>query len=141
MRARLVAVFAVVAIGCGSSAAPTPTETVCPNPDPNTLTYDNFGQQFSEQYCVACHSSTLPRSQRNGAPLFHDFDSLISIVQVGNHIDEQAGFGPAAENEFMPPKRCPATPGEPLTVDCPQPTEQERRDLALWIACESQRPH
>lgn len=127
---------------CGANGPPpTPTLAVCPTPDPNTLTYDNFGQSFAEQYCVRCHSSSLSRAQRNGAPLFHDFDSLIGMVQVSNHIDEQAGFGPAAENAFMPPDRCPAEPGGPLAIACPKPTEQERRDLALWIACEILRPH
>ena len=49
-------------------------------------------------YCMSCHSSQLPRSQRHGAPLYHDFDSLLGVVQVANHIDQQSGIGPAAEN-------------------------------------------
>jgi hypothetical protein len=137
---RAICLLACVACSGGGSK-PTPTEAVCPDPDPMSLTYDNFGRDFAERYCVACHSSTLPRSQRNGAPLFHDFDSLIGMVQVANHIDEEAGFGPAAENEFMPPERCPSTPGGSLDIDCPRPTDQERRDLAAWLACEINRPH
>ena len=125
---------------CGADPIPTPTETVCPDPDPNTLTYDNFGRAFVESYCVRCHSSTLSRAQRNGAPLFHDFDSLIGIVQVANHVDEQAGSGPAATNTLMPPDRCPEVPGGPLAIACPQPTAQERSDLAAWLACEVNRP-
>ena len=127
--------------GCGADAMPTPTKTVCPTPDPNSITYDNFGQTFMVDYCVQCHASTLPRAQRNGAPLFHDFDDLIGIVQVANHIDEQAGVGPAASNHFMPPSRCPETPGGPLAIACPQPTDDERRQLAEWVACEPDRPH
>ncbi|MBA3819528.1 MAG: hypothetical protein H0X17_11595 [Deltaproteobacteria bacterium] len=126
--------------GCGSSA-PTPTETVCPDPDPNTLTYDNFGTSFMDRYCIHCHASGLTRSMRNGAPLYHDFDTLRGVLQTPGHIDEQAGSGPAAENMFMPPDRCPSTPGGPLDTDCAQPTAEERRNLALWIACEVDRPH
>jgi hypothetical protein len=127
-------------IGCGSEV-PTPTETVCPDPDPNTLTYENFGTTFMEKYCLHCHASALPRSQRNGAPLFHDFDDLQGIFVVAGHIDEQAGIGPAASNSFMPPSRCPETPGGPLAIDCVQPTDEERRQLAEWLACEVDRPH
>ena len=130
-----------ILVACGSGGTPTPTETACPSPDPNTLTYDNFGQRFMADYCLHCHASTLPRAQRNGAPLFHDFDELIGIVQVAGHIDEQAGIGPAASNHFMPPERCPETPGGALAIDCPQPTDDERRQLAEWIACEIDRPH
>ena len=50
--------------GCGADAMPTPTKTVCPTPDPNSITYDNFGQTFMVDYCVQCHASTLPRATR-----------------------------------------------------------------------------
>ncbi len=128
-------------VACGGDS-PTATEAVCPDPDPNTLTYDNFGMQFMTDYCIACHDSMLTkRSERNGAPLFHDFDSLIGVVQVQNHIDEQSGFGPAAENTFMPPSRCPSVAGGPLDLDCKRPTDEERRKLADWLACEKNRTH
>ena len=125
---------------CGGGV-PTPTGTVCPDPDPLDLTYDNFGMQFMATYCTMCHASTLPHSQRNGAPLYHDFDSLEGIMRVPDHIDEQAGAGPDATNTFMPPSKCPATPGAALSVSCKKPTEAERQQLAKWIACERQRPH
>ncbi len=135
---RLIGMFVVAA--CGSGASPTATETLCPDPDPNTVTYASFGEQFMTSYCLQCHTSELPRSMRNGAPLFHDFDTLLGVVQVWNHIDQQAGFGPAAENTFMPPKRCPSVPGGKLDRDCRQPTDDERRKLADWLACEKDRP-
>ena len=84
-------ILALLIVGCGGGDSPTPTETVCPSPDPQTVTYDNFGQTFMADYCTQCHASTLPRAQRNGAPLFRDFDDLIGIVQDANHIDEQIG--------------------------------------------------
>lgn len=131
----------VVLIGCGTHARPTPTETVCPDPDPLTLTYDNFGMKFFTDYCLMCHAEALTRSERNGAPLFHDFDTLEFVMRFPDHIDEQAGSGPAADNRFMPPPRCPADPGGPLAIDCKQPTEEERQQLAEWLACEINRPH
>ena len=126
---------------CGGSGTPTATGTVCPSPDPQSLTYDNFGAQFMIDYCTMCHARALPRSQRNGAPLYHDFDTLLGVMQVQNHIDSQTGYGPEAENEFMPPERCPSEPGGAIAIDCRQPSADERRQLAEWLACEKDRPH
>ncbi|MDB4956918.1 MAG: uncharacterized protein JWO36_4487 [Myxococcales bacterium] len=125
----------------GCPASPTPTGTVCPDPDPNTLTYDNFGKSFMTRYCTWCHDSHLLHSQRNGAPIYHDFDTLLGVLEVPDHIDQETGIGPKASNYFMPGSRCPSVAGGPLDKDCNQPTDQERRDLALWIACERKRPH
>ncbi|HEY5952351.1 MAG TPA: hypothetical protein VIV40_42930 [Kofleriaceae bacterium] len=135
---RFVAIIFVVA-ACGPS--PQPTGTVCPDPDPLTLTYDNFGRDFMTKYCTWCHKSDLPRSQRNGAPLYHDYDSLLGVLETPDHIDEQAGFGPDAQNEFMPPDKCPSTPGGAATTNCAKPTAEERTKLAEWIACERNRSH
>ncbi len=126
-------------VGCGGS--PTPTGTVCPDPDPGTLTYDNFGKPFMDKYCTWCHAKDIPRSNRNGAPIYHDYDTLLGVLQTPDHIDEQAGSGPKASNDFMPPDRCPSTPGGAISVDCAQPTEKERQQLSEWIACERNRPH
>lgn len=123
------------------SDKPTPTGAMCPSPDPGTLTYENFGKPFMDKYCTWCHDSTLPRSQRNGAPLFHDFDTLLGVLEVQNHIDEQAGIGPDASNHFMPPSRCPTTIGGALSIDCVKPSDEERRNLAIWLACEADRTH
>jgi hypothetical protein len=133
-------VLLFVLAACGGDS-PTPTGTECPSPDPMTLTYDNFGRDFMQRYCIVCHDSSLTRSMRNGAPLYHDFDTLIGVLQVSNHVDEQAGSGPNASNDFMPPSRCPSTKGGALDTDCARPTEEERKNLALWIACEKNRTH
>ncbi len=131
--------FLILLAACPST--PTPTGTVCPDPDPMTLTYDNFGKPFMTKYCTWCHDSHLTLSHRNGAPLYHDFDTLLGILEVPDHIDEQAGYGPKAHNDFMPGARCPSTPGGPLDTNCQQPTAEERTNLALWLACERNRPH
>ena len=135
----LVLSFALVA--CTNTAIPTPTKAVCPTPDPGTLTWDNFGQKFMADYCTACHSSALSHSQRNGAPLYHDFDSLLGVLEVVDHIDEQTGYGPDAKNNFMPPDRCPSTVGGGLDTNCMKPTVEERTKLATWLACERNRSH
>jgi hypothetical protein len=132
---------------------------VCPTPDPLTYGYTaaetpgctgsagdcNFGHDFMFKYCTNCHESTLPLSKRNGAPLFHDFDSLLGVLEVPDHIDEQTGFGPKAHNTFMPGAgtdgRCPSVAGGSLDENCPEPTDQERTTLSQWIACERLRSH
>lgn len=147
------AILGVLLVAC-TSGHPTPTGTVCPTPDPTAMGYDTafdpgcspadtsgacFGKQFMDKYCIQCHDSKLPISERNGAPFLHDFDTLEGVMRVTNHIDEQTGIGPDAENHFMPPKSCPSTPGGPLDTDCAQPTDDERTQLALWIACAVER--
>ena len=123
------------------TSTPTSTETVCPDPDPGEPTWDDFGQAFMADYCTLCHDSHLTHSQRNGAPLYHDYDTLLGVLETPDHIDQQTGIGPAATNRFMPPTRCPKQPGGKLAVDCVQPTDDQRRELAMWIACERLRPH
>lgn len=120
---------------------PTATRTVCPTPDPDALTWDNFGQKFMADYCTVCHSSTLSHAQRNGAPLYHDYDTLMGVLEIPDHIDQYAGSGPAAQNSAMPPSECPSVPGGPLNRDCRQPSEAERANLSMWLACERLRPH
>lgn len=109
--------------GCCShdeSVLGPPTQATCP--PASTLTYASFGQQLMTNYCTRCHSSSLTGEARMGAPDFHDFDTLIGVQQVAEHIDEVAGSGPAATNEAMPPNGA-------------KPTLEERQKLAEWIAC------
>ncbi len=98
-----------------------PTESVCP--PASTLTYENFGKPFMEAYCTDCHSSELTGADRHGAPSFHDFDTVFGIRAVSEHVDETTAIGPAAANRSMPPR------GD-------RPTDDERRLLGEWIACE-----
>ena len=104
-----------------SSVFGPPTESVCP-PGGTTLTYNNFAKPFMIEYCTRCHSSELVGAQRNGAPSFHDFDTLFGIKAVSDHVDETTASGPAATNEGMP-------------QDGPKPTKSEREMLGEWIAC------
>jgi hypothetical protein len=131
----------LVLIACTDTQLPTPTQTVCPSPE-TSLTWDNFGQKFMADYCTACHDSSLTRAaQRNGAPQYHDYDTLVGVLEIPDHIDQYAGSGPAAHNTQMPPGRCPSVKGGSLNIDCPKPTDEERTNLSLWLACEVGRPH
>jgi hypothetical protein len=144
-----VLLLTLVLVGCGGGANPTSTGTTCADPDPitgtTTATWDNFGHDFMFKYCTNCHSSTLTNSHRNGAPIYHDFDTLLGVLEVSNHIDQQTGWGPDAHNNFMPGDgtggRCPSVAGGSLDEACLEPTSAERTTLAVWIACETQRPH
>lgn len=108
--------------GCGEEEAlfGPPTASVCP--PTSTLTYESFGKPFMEAYCTRCHSSELTGAARNGAPSFHDFDTLFGIQAVSDHIDETTASGPDATNSSMPP-------------DGAEPTLAERQQLGEWIAC------
>ena len=109
------------AISCGGDALyGPPTQSACPQG--STLTYDNFGKPFMEMYCTECHSSQRRGAERQGAPSFHDFDTLFGIKAVADHIDETTAAGPAATNRGMPPQS-------------PYPSQREREQLGEWIAC------
>lgn len=117
----IAAGLAAALAGCSDHAHEgEPTGSTCP-PN-NTLTYDNFAAPFMASYCTRCHASTLSGPDRNGAPLFHDFDTEVGILNVADHVDEMAAAGPDAVNTLMPP-------------DGDQPTEEERRQLGQWLAC------
>lgn len=116
-----LALAAVLLAGCDDYVLfGPPTETACP--PSSTLTYESFGKEFMEDYCTKCHDSDLRGSDRNGAPSFHDFDTVFGIRAVSNHIDETAAAGPAAINEGMP-------------REAPFPTLDERYQLGEWVAC------
>lgn len=117
------------AVGCSSSeddhhgggaAVGVDTKAACPTPQ--TATYQNFGQQFMEKYCLRCHSAKVQGAARQGAPGDHNFDTQDEVQGTRAHIDQKAGSGPASTNTDMP-------------RNDPRPTLDERKKLAEWIAC------
>ncbi len=124
-RARSVLALAAalaLAAGCSDDAPlfGPPTESAC-QPG-SALTYDSFGRKFMEDYCIRCHHSELRGAARNGAPSFHDYDTVFGVRATDDHIDFTTASGPAATNTSMPP-------------DGPMPSLEERRQLGEWIAC------
>jgi hypothetical protein len=144
MRCELAAVGVFAAIAACGGPVPTPTGATC---DPS-LTWGNFGHDFMFAYCTNCHNSAFPTAndpRRHGAPWAHDFDTLLGVWETALHVDEQAGWGPRAHNSFMPGAgtggRCPSQLGGPLDEACPQPSNQERVQLAQWMACMENHPY
>lgn len=141
---RSIALFMCVALAACATDKPTPTGATCPDPNNPQFTWANFGSDFMCHYCTNCHDSSLALDRRNGAPLFHDLDSLLGVMQVMVHTDEQAAFGPKAHNTFMPGAgtggRCPSMLGGSLDEDCLEPTAEERTNLGVFLACEKERP-
>ena len=112
-------------VACGSSGDDgTFTESVCPPTDPPT--YANFGQTFMESYCTECHDSAKTGTLRQGAPATIDFDTLPKLRMSTSLIDKQAAIGPAAANRIMPPSSSTMS----------KPTDDQRRRLGEFIACE-----
>ena len=103
--------------GCGGGGG-APTEATC---DPR-LTWDNFGADFTRKYCTKCHATTVDGGERRGAPGDHNYDTREGFAQDLDHVDAAAAFGPAAENDSMPPYG-------------PSPTQLEREQLGQWVAC------
>lgn len=127
----LVFTFALILASCseGSDSDPaseegtsgTATGAVCA--DSSALTYESFGSGFMTMYCTRCHSAALSGPARSKAPLGHDFDTLAGVLAMAEHIDTNAAGGPRAVNRTMPPSGS-------------MPTDEERRQLGAWIACE-----
>jgi uncharacterized membrane protein len=103
--------------GCGGGQE---TGVTCPTD--NTLTYENFGQNFIGAYCLRCHNSALSGSARHGAPTDLNFNTIESIQAEAKEIDKEAGASATITNQDMPP-------------DGSMPTVDERRQLSQWLAC------
>lgn len=94
-------------------------------PSDSTLTYDNFGKQFMENYCLRCHSTSVTGDARHDAPDDHNFDTIDDIQLLAPHIDQLAGSGPDSTNEKMP-------------ASGDKPSLEERQKLSEWLACGAQ---
>jgi uncharacterized membrane protein len=74
-------------------------------------------------YCTDCHAADLAADERHGAPLDHNLDSEIALIQYPLHVTDFAGAGPLGVNTAMPPE------------GSPQPTVSERHKLAAFLTC------
>ncbi|PTL83834.1 hypothetical protein [Vitiosangium sp. GDMCC 1.1324] len=116
--AALCGAAVLVLAGCGESTGPT--GATCPSG--STLTAQNFGNAFMNQYCNRCHSSTLSGAARQDAPPGVDFDTLEGVRREAKDIDAWSGSGPDRTNTEMPPNGS-------------MPTTEERKKLSEWLAC------
>ncbi|HEY5952646.1 MAG TPA: hypothetical protein VIV40_44410 [Kofleriaceae bacterium] len=120
---RLLALLFVATTACAS----TPSGSTCP-PDPtNVPTYDTFGREFMETYCISCHSATA--TDRHGAPSDQNYDTEEDVRKHAADIDAEAAAGPNAMNTSMPDLSGPVHA---------QPTNAEREMLGQFLACEQQ---
>jgi hypothetical protein len=102
----LIALFGAPA--CGGEDG-EPTGSICPAD--STLTYENFGQEFIQKYCLACHTSKESPKLTTQAAIQANIDE----------IDRQAAAGPNATNTNMPESGSVST--------------EERKKLGEWLAC------
>jgi hypothetical protein len=112
-----LALFGVVGLACGEDKG-KPTGALCPTTQ--TLTYENFGQNFFETFCNDCHAADSPN--RHDAPPEDTFDDVAMIRDAADEIDTLAAAGPDATNKIMPD-------------DDPRPTDAQRAQLGEWLAC------
>lgn len=109
---KLVSLLLVTAgLGACGSGPGDATGSTCPQG--STLTYENFGQDFMKQHCLACHAAGGPESPK--------FDTLDQIKAAAGDIDRSAAAGPNAVNTYMP--------------DGSSVPEADRRKLGEWLAC------
>ena len=88
-----------------------------PCPEDSTLSAENFGAPFLLTQCTGCHHSSLPASERAGAPLDINFDALADVRKHAPLIWARA----ADSNATMPPLG--------------GPPQDERTRLGEWLAC------
>jgi uncharacterized membrane protein len=119
--AALCGASVLVLAGCGGSTGPTgSTGATCPQG--STITAQNFGNAFLNQYCNRCHSSTLSGAARQQAPVGMDFDTPAGVREHLKDIDASSASGPNRTNTEMPPNGT-------------RPTADERKKLGEWLAC------
>ena len=100
-------------ITSGEEAPPT-DPSVC---EDSYLTYDNFGAEFSANWCRGCHASAIPEGGRQNAPLGVNFDTDADLVRWKDRIRARA----TGDTPTMPPAGGPSA--------------EERTLLVEWIDC------
>ena len=88
-----------------------------PCPEDSVLSSENFGAPFMLTHCTGCHHSSLPASERAGAPLAIDFDTIDRVRMHAPRVWARA----ADHNATMPPLG--------------GPPQEERTRLGEWLAC------
>jgi mono/diheme cytochrome c family protein len=92
-------------------------------PPTNPPTYESFGKNFFDTYCVNCHDSAKSGASRGGAPAGLNYNTLAGVMKDLSIIDAEAAAGPNGTNTSMP-------------LGTPSPTVAERTTLGEFLACE-----
>jgi uncharacterized membrane protein len=117
----LLVLAASLSLAACSSEEDNGTGSTCPTG--STLTYDTFGQQFMMTYCTGCHNSAKTGDDRHKAPVDINLDTIDGIHAHLDGIDSEAAGGPERVNVSMPPGK-------------KKPSEEDRKKLGEWLACE-----
>ena len=116
MRSNLFAVLCALGLsGCGAF---TELEDVSCPPEGTEITYDGFARGFFLKHCNTCHAAGA--EDRRGAPITYVFDTYDQVYALRERVFLRA----AADNITMPPG-----PDDP--------PQEERDQLAEWIACDA----
>ncbi len=117
--ASLALVLALTVAACGQDTMSggdddPPPPDVCAK---SYLDYGNFGKPFALDWCRGCHSSAVPETMRQKAPMGVNFDTLADV----QHWRERIAIRATGAMPTMPPAG--------------GPSEEERGLLAEWIGC------
>ena len=89
-------------LGCGEPVGDT-GPGACDRDPP--LSWDTYGATYVGRHCNGCHSSLMPESMRQGAPLGVDFDTYAGVLASADRVAARAtGVDPS-----MPPGGGPST--------------------------------
>src|SRR5256885_11151834 len=105
MRSWLSVLLLVAA--CGTDVRPRSEDvapTVADKCDQSYLDYGNFGAPSVLNWCRGCHSSTIPQTQRQKAPMTVNFDTLDDVQNWSERIEALA----ATDTPTMPPAGGPS---------------------------------
>ncbi len=107
----------LLALGCAPPVDPAPPATLTDTATCTELTWEDFGEGTMTTWCTPCHASTVTGTDRQGAPVGIDLDTVEGVREWAAVIAAVA----TDESASMPP------------IGGPSPTE--RSDLAEWLAC------
>ena len=102
----------LLALGCRDGQD---TATACYHDPP--LDYANFGKGYMDKHCAGCHSSLLPPSSREGAPIGVDLNTYEDVLMWADRIEARS----TGEYPTMPPGG--------------GPSDDERALLKEWLEC------
>ena len=128
-----------------------------PDPDPLTEGYDTafdpqctgddgsgdcFGKTFMDKYCIQCHdkhAAAVQAQRRAAAPRLRLRSR--ACWRCPTTSTSRPASAPRRQPLHAGPQRCPSVPGGSLDIDCPQPTDDERTQMSVWIACARDRKY